>query len=168
MNAVQFLLEEHQKVKARFADIDSADPQQRGQMWQQLQPELKIHEEIEDTYLYGPVSKDPAAQGTKAAGFLEHQDKDVRDLEQIMQRLSQQEPTSASWLNTLHEVRDTLMQHVQEEEGEIFPEIQQIWDRDKLDMSGRQMQEAKQEAMQNPRRWAEVLTEQPSQVRRSR
>src|SRR5690242_20204279 len=51
VDAVQFLHEEHQKVRERFAAIEAAPGAQRQQLWQQLEPELKIHEEIEDTYL---------------------------------------------------------------------------------------------------------------------
>jgi len=163
MDAIQFLLEEHQKVKARFAQIEQAGGQQRLQMFRQLMPELKIHEEIEATYLYGPVSQDPAARGTKAADFEEHQDKDVEKLDDKIQKLLQIEPTSDKWLDQLHDVRDTLMDHVKEEEQEIFPEISQIWDRDKLNMAGQQMAAAKQEAMQNPQHYATAFSQQTTE-----
>lgn len=163
MDAIQFLLEEHQKVKARFAQIEQAGGQQRLQMFRQLMPELKIHEQIEDTYLYGPVSQDPAARGTKAADFEEHQDKDVEKLDDKIQKLLQIDPTSDKWLDQLHDVRDALMDHVKEEEQEIFPEISQIWDRDKLNMAGQQMAAAKQEAMQNPQHYATAFSQQTTE-----
>ncbi len=166
MDAVQFLLEEHQKVKNKFVDIENAGPQQRAQQFQQLLPELKIHEEIEDTYLYAPVSKDPAAQGTKAAGFEEHQDQDVEKLEQKIQQLLQTDAASDSWLDKLRDVRDTLMDHVREEEQEILPEISQIWDQNKLDMAGQQMAAAKQEAMQNPHHYATAFSQQMTESAR--
>jgi len=166
MDAIQFLLEEHQKVKNRFVEIENAGPQQRAQMFKQLLPELKIHEEIEDTYLYGPISKDPAAQGTKAAGFEEHQDKDVEQLEKKIQKLLQTEPADDGWLDKLHDVRNALMDHVREEEQEILPQIGQIWDRKKLDMAGQQMAAAKQEAMQNPEHYATAFSQQMTESAR--
>jgi len=163
MDAVQFLLEEHQKVKNKFTEIEAAGPQQRAQMFQQLVPELKIHEEIEDTYLYGPIAADPAAQGTKAAGFEEHQDKDVEQLEKKIQKLMQTDPAGDDWLSQLHEVRDTLMDHVREEEQEILPQIAQIWDREKLNFAGQEMAAAKQEAMQNPQHYATAFSQQTTE-----
>jgi len=167
MDAIQFLLEEHQKVKTRFAEIEQAGPQQRAELWMKLQPELKIHEEIEDTYLYAPISKDPAAKGTKAAGFEEHQDKDVAQLEKKIQALMQTDPTDDAWLTHLRDVRDTLMEHVQEEEKEILPEIGRIWDREKLTMSGQQMAAAKKEMMENPHRWATAFSDTRTESARS-
>jgi hemerythrin-like domain-containing protein len=166
MDAIQFLLEEHQKVKNKFTEMESAGTQQRAQMFHQLVPELKIHEEIEDTYLYAPISKDPAAQGTKAAGFLEHQDEDVEKLEQKIKKLMQTEPADDDWLDRLHDVRDTLMDHVREEEQEILPQISQIWDRSKLDMAGQQMAAAKQEAMKNPQHYATAFSQQATESAR--
>jgi hemerythrin-like domain-containing protein len=159
MDAVQFLLEEHQKVRQKFAQIESAAPAERLQMFQQLLPELKIHEEIEDTYLYGPISEEPAAHGTDAASFEEHQDKDVSKLEQKIQKLMQTHPTEDAWVSRLHDVRDTLMDHVKEEEQKILPQIQQIWDHEKLDFAGKQMQQAKMEAMQNPHHYATAFAQ---------
>ena len=166
MDAIQFLLEEHQKVKNRFVEIENAGPQQREQMFRQLLPELKIHEEIEDTYLYAPISADPAARGTKAAGFEEHQDKDVAQLEGKIQKLLQTDAADDDWLDKLHDVRDTLMDHVQEEEQDILPQIGQIWDRNKLDMAGQQMAAAKQEMMQNPQHYATAFSQQMTESAR--
>ena len=148
MDAVQFLLEEHRKTKARFAEIEAAGPQQRGALWRALQPELKIHEELEDTYLYGPLSKDPAAKGTVLADFEAQQDEDVEALEQKIHALNQLEPAHGAWLEQLRDIRNTLMDHVKEEETEILPKIPEVWSHDKLALSGQQMEAAKQEAMQ--------------------
>jgi hemerythrin-like domain-containing protein len=147
MDAVKFLLEEHKKTKARFAEIEAAGPQQRGALWHALQPELKLHEELEDTYLYGPLSKDPAAKGTALADFEEHQDEDVAELEQEIHKLNQLEPASEAWLTQLRTIKDALMDHVEEEETEILPKVPDVWSQDKLDMSGRQMEAAKLETM---------------------
>jgi len=148
MDAVQFLLEEHKKTKARFAAIEAAAPQERGALWHTLQPELKIHEQLEDTYLYGPLSKDPAAKGTPLADFEKHQDEDVEALEQEIHTLLQLDSTTDAWLSQLRTIRDALMDHVEEEETEILPKVPDVWSSDKLAMSGKQMEAAKQEAMQ--------------------
>ena len=58
MNAIQLLEEQHQKAKAAFGKLLAAAPAQRGDLWKALQPELKGHEEIEDTCLYGPLAEE--------------------------------------------------------------------------------------------------------------
>ena len=162
MDAVQFLLEEHKKVKQRFAAIEQAAPAQRLELWRALEPELKIHEEIEDTYLFAPISREPAAKGTKAGGFEEHQDKDVAALEKLILGLHQMNTFGDEWLAQLRKIRDALMDHVKEEEQEILPEISKLWDSNKLTMAGKQMEAAKQEAMQNPARYATMLSQRPT------
>jgi hypothetical protein len=163
MNAVQFLLEEHQTVKRRFAEIEQASGAERLTLWRKLEPELKIHEQIEDTYLFGPISKEPAASGTKAGGFVDHQDKDVAELDQKIHKLHQLDAADAEWLAQLEEIKDALMDHVREEEEEILPQIQQIWDRSKLEMAGQQMAAAKQEAMTNPHHYATMMSQATTQ-----
>lgn len=163
MDAVQFLMEEHQKVRQHFAQIEQAMGNQRLELWRNLEPQLKIHEEIEDTYLYGPVSEDPAAQGTKAAGFEEHQDQDVAALDQKIAELHKMDPSTDKWLDQVRSIRDALMDHVQEEEQTILPQISQIWDRDKLNMAGQQMAAAKQEAMMNPHHYATMMSQRSTQ-----
>ena len=163
MDAVQFLLEEHQKVKQRFAAIEQAAPQQRLELWRALEPELKIHEEIEDTYLYGPLSKDPAAQGTKLAGFEDHQDRDVAALQVKIEQLHQTDPMDDKWLERLRGIRDALMDHVKEEETEILPKVGDVWSREKVQMAGQQMAAAKQEAMANPTHYANVMGQMSTQ-----
>ena len=163
MDAVQFLLEEHQTVKRRFAQIEHAGSAERLALWRKLEPELKIHEEIEDTYLFAPISKEPAAHGTKAGGFEDHQDKDVAELDQKIHKLHELDATDAEWLAQLRDIKDALMDHVREEEEEILPQIQQIWDRNKLEMAGNQMVAAKREAMENPHHYATMMSQATTQ-----
>jgi hypothetical protein len=163
MDAVQFLMEEHQKVRQRFAEIERAAPQQRLELWRALEPELKIHEEIEDTYLYGPLSKDPAAQGTKLASFEDHQDQDVAALQVKIEQLHQTDLMDDKWVEHLRGIRDALMDHVKEEETEILPKVGDVWSREKVLMAGQQMATAKQEAMRNPTHYANVMGQMSTQ-----
>ena len=144
MNAVDFLLQEHRKTEEKFREIEQADPQQRGALWRRLQPELKIHEQMEDNYLYGPLAQDPRLAGTELGTFQQRQNEDVRQLEQKMRQLDQLEPAGGDWLATFRQIRDALMGHVQEEETRILPKVPDAWDQARLDEAGRRMQEMKQ------------------------
>jgi hemerythrin superfamily protein len=44
-------------------------------------------------------------------------------------------------------LKQTLEHHIQEEEGQIWPRIQQAWDSSKLDQAGQQLQTLKQQKM---------------------
>jgi hemerythrin superfamily protein len=53
-------------------------------------------------------------------------------------------PSDAEWMELVTELKETLAHHIQEEEQEIWPKIQSVWDRDKLEQVGSQMEAMKQ------------------------
>ena len=71
MDAIQFLKQEHEKAKAAFAKVLKAPPKTRGLLWAKLQPELEAHEQIEDTCLYEPLSRERWQDGSEAGGLAE-------------------------------------------------------------------------------------------------
>jgi len=144
MNAVDFLLQEHRKTEEKFREIEQADPQQRMSLWRRLRPELKIHEQMEDDHVYGPLSRDPRFEGTELGEFQEHQDEDVAELEQLISELNGIASGGTEWLAKFREIRDGLMGHVQEEETRILPQVRDAWDESKLEEAGRMMEEMKQ------------------------
>ncbi len=144
MNAIDFLKQEHLNAGEKFDEIEQAAPDQRGQLWMELKPELKVHEHIEDEFVYGPLSKDPKAKGTPLADFQQHQDKDVAELEAAIAELEQKDPADAAWLTQLKKIHASLKDHIKEEEGTIFPAIPGIWPASKLEEAGAGMAAEKQ------------------------
>lgn len=143
MDAVQFLLREHEIAKAKFAEIEQTPPPLRAELWRKLQPELKVHEMVEDTYLYGPLSQDPKAKGTKLETFEEHQAEDVAKVEKMMREADALDPAGNAWLAKILDIRNALADHIKVEETEILPQIPKVWPQDRLDAAGAQMEAAK-------------------------
>ena len=143
MNAIQFLKQEHQKAKAEFRKVLNAPPDERGELWETLAPELKLHEQIENACLYEPLARD--AQGgdeTLARWQREHQ-QEVEKVEDLMDEIEDLDAEDDEWLDTVKEVHASLEAHIQEEEGTIFPRISRVWDGSRLDQAGRQLEEMK-------------------------
>src|SRR5262249_49178609 len=70
MDAIQFLKKEHQRAKAAMAKLVKAPPGERGALWEELEPELTLHEELEDECLYTPLSDEAAtAKDPKLASW---------------------------------------------------------------------------------------------------
>jgi hypothetical protein len=147
MNALQLLKNEHEKAKRAFGDIRAAGADQRAQLWRKLEPELKVHEEIEEAALYGPVAQDVASNDQKLREWQEHHHEEVGEAEELIQEIDGLEPTDDEWLEKIEELQTTLEHHIDEEEGEIWPRIEQAWDRSKLEQAGRQMETLKQQKM---------------------
>lgn len=144
MNAIDFLKQEHVNANEKFEEIEQASADQRGQLWKELKPELKVHEHIEDEFVYGPLSKDPKAKGTPLADFQAHQDKDVAELEAAIADLEKRDPADDAWLSQLKKIHASLKDHIKEEEGTIFPAIPGVWTASKLEEAGAGMAEEKQ------------------------
>jgi hypothetical protein len=152
MDAIQFLKGEHANANEKFQEIEHAGPQSRGDLWKELKPELKVHEHIEDEFLYGPLSKDPRAKGTPVADFQTHQNEDVAELEKAIATLEAIEPNKPEWLTQLKAIHTSLAGHIKVEETEILPGIAKIWDAPKLEQAGTAMAEEKKRKLDAVRR----------------
>ena len=152
MNAIEFLKDEHANANEKFQEIEHAGPDDRGDLWKELKPELKVHEHIEDEFLYGPLSKDPRAKGTPVADFQTHQNEDVAELEAAIAKLEAIEPNRPEWLTQLKAIHTSLAGHIKVEETEILPGIEKIWDAPKLEQAGTAMAEEKKRKLEAVRR----------------
>jgi len=147
VNAIQYLKQEHQKAKAAFDKVLQASPQQRGGLWQELAPELKLHEEIEDTCLYEPLARDAASKDKELAQWRQHHQAEVEKVGGLLETIRGLRPDEAAWLGKVKEVHAALEHHIQEEEGTIFPKISKLWDENRLERAGTQMAEMKSKQM---------------------
>jgi iron-sulfur cluster repair protein YtfE (RIC family) len=147
VNAIQFLKQEHQKAKAAFDKVLQASPQQRGGLWQELAPELKLHEEIEDTCLYEPLARDAASKDKELAQWRQQHQAEVEKVGGLLETIRQLRSEESAWLGKVKEVHGALEHHIQEEEGTIFPKIGKVWDESRLERAGTQMAEMKSKHM---------------------
>jgi hemerythrin-like domain-containing protein len=148
MDAIQMLKQEHEQAKKMFAQIEPASGDERGQLWKKLKPELKLHEQMEERALYKPVAKDVGSKDRKLSEWENHHRAEVSELESMIKEIDELEPSAKQWMEKIKELRQTLEHHIQEEEGEIWPRIQQVWEREKLAEAGEQMETMKRQAKQ--------------------
>ena len=145
MNAIQLLKNEHEHAKRAFAEIQSASTDQRVQLWTRLKPDLKLHEEMEDTALYGPVAQDVGVRDQELRDWQEHHREEVLEAEALIEEIDSLDTTGDEWIDKVEELQEALKHHIEEEEGDIWPRIQQAWDQPKLEDAGRQMETLKQQ-----------------------
>jgi len=141
MNAIKFLKKQHEEAKAGFEKIEQASEGQRGQLWKDLSPKLKLHEQMEEKCLYGPVFKD--AKEPALASWPERHAAEVDEAEQLIGTITRRSPQESAWLQDVTRLRDALEEHIQEEEDDIWPEIEKVWDRAQLEDAGKKMEAMK-------------------------
>jgi iron-sulfur cluster repair protein YtfE (RIC family) len=147
MNAIQLLMSEHEKAKRAFAEIQAATANERAPLWAKLEPELKVHEEMEEIALYGPVAQELGSTDQTLKEWHEHHHEEVTEAEALIQEIDRLDSTSDDWVEKVEELQEALEQHIEEEEGDIWPRIQQAWDQSKLESAGQQMEILKRQKM---------------------
>jgi hypothetical protein len=143
MDALKFLKQEHQAAKAAFAKIEAAPVDERGRLWNELKPELEVHEQIEEACVYGPVADEVGAKDPVLADWKERHQAEVEEVDEIFQSIEELDSREPEWLATVAEVRSSLEAHIQEEEGDIFRRIAKAWDPSRLEQAGAQLQQLK-------------------------
>ena len=147
MHAIQLLKSDHETAKRAFGQIQVARAEQRAALWAKLRPELKVHEEIEEAALYGPVADEIGSRDETLKEWREHHHEEVSELEAIVQELDGTDPASDEWMDGIDELQQTLEHHIQEEEADIWPRIQRAWDAAKLEHAGETMEALKRQKM---------------------
>ena len=148
MDAIQMLKQEHEQAKKMFAEIERANGDARGQLWKKLEPELKIHEQLEEAGLYGPVAREVGSKDAELLEWEEQHREEVGEAESMIQEIGELEPSDPAWLEKVQELRQMLEHHIEEEEGDVWPRIQEVWDHTKLAEVGEQMATMKRQKMQ--------------------
>lgn len=144
MDALELLKQEHEKTKQKFSEIESADPEMRGELWEKLMPLLRAHEEVEEEFVYGPVSGE-APKDSELATFMEEHETDVSEADDLMRTIDGIDPPTPEFVENLNELRATLVDHMEREEAEIWPEIRAVWDEGKLGEVGTKVEQGLRE-----------------------
>jgi hypothetical protein len=141
------LKSEYAKAKQTFGEIQAASANQRAPLWGKLEPELKMYEEMEEVALYGPVAQELGSTDQTLKEWHEHHHEEVTEAKALMQEIGGLDPTSDDWLEKVEELQEALDHHIEEEESDIWPRIEQAWDQSKLEHAGQQMETLKRQKM---------------------
>jgi hemerythrin-like domain-containing protein len=143
MNAVEFLMEDHQKVLRLIEELEAVyekvgtDPTDI-ETFNKLHQALRMHTEIEEALFYPAMEKFDVTRQIVEVAYQEH---DVVD--QLLSHLKTLAPNKIDFQEALAELRNNLEHHMQEEEGVLFPNAEELLKEDKLNELGRQMEEMK-------------------------
>jgi len=133
----------HVEAKDAFGKIESAGPDQRGGLWAKLQPELELHERIEETFVYDPVAAEAGPSDTVLRSWETEHEQQVQEADAVMAQIGRLDPRDDAWLAQVTTLKNTLAQHIEHEERDIWPRIREAWGRDKLDQAGQQIAASK-------------------------
>src|SRR5215208_1754381 len=146
MNAIALLEADHQKVKKLLTELESTTRRgvkTRTELFATIKGELTLHEIIEEEIFYPELKAHPKAKDIVLEAFEEHH---VVDL--LMGELESLDVADETWGAKALVMKENIEHHIEEEEGEMFKQARQVFDRQELDDLGAQMAERKATAQQ--------------------
>ena len=139
MNALEILKQDHQKVKGLFQEVSKGgDASNRKQLFDKIDTELEIHAHIEETVFYPAIEEHEEFKDMVAEALEEHQ-----EAKALLDELEELGADGHDFGSKLQQLMEAVEHHVEEEEGEMFPKIQEVFDEDELEQLGQELEAAK-------------------------
>jgi hemerythrin-like domain-containing protein len=143
-DAVEMLKHDHAPVKDLFRQYEAAGDrayQKKQRIAEEVFTELEVHTTLEEELFY-PAMKRKTDQNGKdlvAEAMEEH-----HVVTTLMEELKGLDPKDERYDAKFKVLMDNVEHHIEEEEGEMFPEAEEVLG-DRLERLGTQMQERKQQ-----------------------
>jgi hemerythrin superfamily protein len=139
MDALELLKQDHQKVKELFQQADGTrDPNEKKRVFDQIETELETHAHIEETVFYPTLEKREELKDMVAEALEEHQ-----EVKALLEEMEDLQSDSGELESKLQELQETVGHHVEEEEGEMFLKVRELFPEEELEQLGSQLEAAK-------------------------
>lgn len=140
MNAIELLKEDHNKVSRLFQKIKaSQSDSEKHSLFNQIKQELEVHTHIEETIFYPKLMEKESLEDIVKEGIEEHHQVDM-----FLREISNLTDGSEKFEPKLTVLIEDVEHHVQEEEGEMFPKVEEEFSESELKDLGSKMEEEKQ------------------------
>ncbi|HEY0657612.1 MAG TPA: hemerythrin domain-containing protein [Pyrinomonadaceae bacterium] len=145
MNAIELLKEDHNKVDRLFQKVKAdTEGEQHQELFQQIKQELEVHTHIEEKIFYPRLKEEAELEDIVLEGIEEH-----HQAKMFLRELDGLSDDSEKFEPKLKVLMEDITHHVQEEEGEMFPDVEKILGAAELEKLGAQMAEEKQKFMKS-------------------
>lgn len=140
IDAVTLLKEDHQKVKQLFQRFEMApEGRDKQQVFDEIVKELQIHTKIEEEIFYPAVHEIDSEMAAEAV-----EEHNIVDF--IIGEMEKLSPGDEAYEAKFTTLKENIEHHIEEEEGEMFPEAQERLDN--LEELGKRMMERKTELLE--------------------
>jgi hemerythrin superfamily protein len=139
MDAIKFLLKEHNKVRRIFKDINKSSRRDltKRKMFKKLCNDLVVHEAMEQKKWYPTLKKNNNLKET-IKHLLSEEKKAAKAIKSFKKIRSQEE-----WNNKFLEFKNDVEHHASEEEKKLFPKVKKYFDEVELKKLGKEMHQFK-------------------------
>lgn len=134
MNAIEMLKEQHRKAEKLFARLESAPVEEQRNVFLELADALTVHAIIEERHFY------PAVRERRTADILDESLTEHLQMKSIIAQMVDAEVGDQQWQLLCDALKTEVLHHVDEEENQLFPKVQNILDEARLDEIGAMME----------------------------
>ncbi len=149
MNALELLKNDHQKVSGyleRLGQTTERAVKTRDEIFPKLKEELQAHSHIEETIFYPAVRSESKTNDVTLAAYEQHHVVKI-----LLDELSEIPVDSEHWTAKFSVLKESVENHVKEEEGALFKEARAALSKEQLDNLGEQMEAEKQQQLDGKR-----------------
>lgn len=145
---ISVIIDDHRAVERAFSELEegAGSPEHRRDLADHVIAELVRHSVAEEMYMY-PATREVLADGDKIA---DHEIAEHSEVEQVMKDLDGEDPTDSNFGQLLDQLIKSVRHHVEEEENELLPNLQQACSSGQLLQLGQAVLRAKETAPTRP------------------
>ena len=154
MNAIELLKKDHETVKdlrSKLEETTERAVQTRKKLLLKIEQELKIHTELEEQIFYPAFrqagSKDEAVLAVEA----KEEHRAVEAL--VLPDIKETPPSTVEFAGRVKVLKELLEHHIEEEEGDMFPQAAKLLGKQRLGELGEEM-DTLRKSLQGERRAA--------------
>jgi iron-sulfur cluster repair protein YtfE (RIC family) len=140
MNIVELLKEDHDRVDKLFQKVKANPEGDNTDLFEQIKAELDVHTEVEETIFYPYLMEngDEELQKITKEGIEEH-----RQAKMFLREISGLKSDSEKFEPKMKVLMEDVQHHVQEEEGQMFPMVEEQFDKSVLEELGKAVEKEK-------------------------
>jgi hemerythrin superfamily protein len=138
MKATQLLKRQHKEVERLFKQFEKADADEQVELFEQLAAKLVAHDEIEREIFYPACAKaldQDDRKHTLGEAVVEH------GVVEFCLYQAERHRSKSSFAEHVTVLKEVVQHHVQEEEEELLPKVDELMDKQQLDSLGEEMQQ---------------------------
>lgn len=154
MNAIDLLEQQHREVKALFARYEKASSvDAKRRLFEQIADDLAVHAAIEEKHFY------PATKSARTNDLLQEAVEEHLQAKRLIADLLEMEVDDAQFDAKMGVLKEEIDHHVEEEEGDLFPQVKKLLADDELEDLGTVMEDLADEIKEDGAPRAQVPAE---------
>jgi hypothetical protein len=143
MDAIALLKDDHDRMKELLDELGGTTERgvkTRERLFARVKEELTVHEAIEEEIFYPALKDHPKTKEITLEAYEEHH---VVDL--VMKEIEAVPFDDEQWGAKFTVMKENIEHHIEEEEGEMFKQARQVFDRAELEALGERMSARKEQ-----------------------